>query len=442
MEIMNIKKLALKISIPMIISMLAIALYGIVDTAFVSKISDDALTTVSLAVPMQAIITAISLGIGIGVNSNLAKSLGQKAEKKVTKIISYGCIFSAVSWIIIAIICYFGTKTFFSFFTNNETIIGLGYDYFSIIGIFSIGSIFQILFEKILEAYGKAKTSMLVQFSGTIVNLILDPILIFGLLGAPVLGIRGAAIATVIGQTIGMIIGLISLIKNRIFKFNYLVNISADKEIISGILKVGFPTMILEAVTSFIALFLNKILITFSESAVSVWGIYYQLQRFIFIIIYGMNYGMIPIVAYNLGAKQKTRVEQAIKFFLQLAIGVAVIGELLFLLIPGQLINFFDITQEVYNIAVPAFRILSLGFSFAAVALVISATFQAFGNGMYSLIVNLLRKLIFVVPIIFILKSFIGIYSIWIAFTVAEIITMLIAIWLFRKISRNIIEKI
>lgn len=442
METMNIKKLALKISIPMIMSMIAIALYGIVDTAFVSRISDDALTTVSLAVPMQAIIAAIALGIGIGVNSILAKSLGQKDEKKVTTIIGCGFVFAFISWISIVLTTYFGTKTFFSFFTDNERIINLGHDYFSIIGIFSIGSIFQILFEKILEAFGKAKTSMIVQFSGTIVNLILDPILIFGLLGFPVLGIRGAAIATVIGQTIGMTIGLISLIKNRIFKFNYLVNINADKEIIIEIFKVGLPTMILEAVTSFIALFLNKILITFSESAVSVWGIYYQLQRFVFIIIYGLNYGMIPIVAYNLGAKQRERVKQAIKFFLQLAIGVAVIGELLFLLIPGQLINFFEITQEVYNIAVPAFRILAIGFSFAAVAVVLSATFQAFGNGTYSLIVNLSRKLIFVVPIIFILKSFVGIYSIWIAFTVAEIITMLIAICLFRKTSKNIIEKI
>ena len=282
---------------------------------------------------------------------------------------------------------------------------------------------------------------MIVQFSGTIINLILDPILIFGLLGLPALGIKGAAIATVTGQIIGMIIGLISIIKNKIFKFKDLLNIKMNKKLIKDIYKVGVPTMILEAVTSFIALFLNKILITFSESAVSVWGIYYQVQRFVFIIIYGLNYGMIPIVAYNLGAKKKERVQESIKFFMQLAIGVALVGELLFLLLPGQLINFFEITQEVYNIALPAFRILAIGFSFAAIALVLSATFQAFGNGTYSLIVNLSRKLIFVIPIIFILKNFIGIYSIWVSFTIAEIITMLIAIVLYRRISKNIIEK-
>lgn len=442
METMNIKKLALKTSIPMIMSMIAIALYGIVDTAFVSRISEDALTTVSLAVPMQAIITAIALGIGGGVNSVLAKALGEKNNVKANKTIIYGMVASFISWILLALIGVFGIEKIFSFFSGNKTIQKLGYEYLSVISIFSIGSLYQILFERILEAHGKAKTSMIVQFSGTIINLILDPIFIFGLLGFPALGIRGAAIATVIGQTIGMIIGLVSLIRNKIFRFNYFVNISFDKEIIMEILKVGFPTMILEAVTSFIALFLNKILITFSESAVSVWGIYYQLQRFVLIIIYGLNYGMIPIVAYNWGAKQKERVKESIKFFLQLAIGVALVGELLFLLIPGQLINIFDITQEVYNIAVPAFRILAIGFSFAAIALVLSATFQAFGNGTYSLIVNLSRKLIFVLPVIFILKSFIGIYSIWVAFTIAEIITMLIAIVLYRKISRNIIEKI
>lgn len=441
MENMGIKKLALKTSTPMVISMIAIALYGITDSAFISNISEDALTTVALSIPMQAIITAIGLGTGIGINSILAKFLGEKDNEKAQKTIGYGFVFMLISWLVVAIISLFGTRSLFSFFTDNIKIQQLGYEYFSILGIFSIGSMFQILFQKILEAHGKTKMSMFVQFSGTGINLILDPLLIFGLLGMPALGIRGAAISTVIGQSIGAIIGLVCIIKNKIFNFKYLEDVKFDKDIIKSIYEVGFPTMLLEAADSFITLYLNKILIDFSEAAVSTWGVYGQLQKFVMIIVYGLNYGMIPIVAYNLGAKKKERIKECISFYIKLALGVVVTGQLLFLIIPTQLISIFDVSDEVLSIAVPAFRILSCGFVFAGVSLVLSATFQAFGNGTYSLIVNLSRKIIFVLPILFMLKGVIGIYSVWTAFTIAEIATMIVAIVLYRKISKKVMEE-
>lgn len=442
METMDIKKLAIKISTPMIISMISIALYGIVDTMFISGISGDALTTIALAMPIVAIITAIGLGTGIGVNAILAKTLGEKKEEKVKKIIITGIVLTLMSWIVVAIISGLGSKAFFRAFTENIEIQKLGYEYLSIISIFSIGTLFQILFEKILEAYGKSKSSMIVQFSGAIINLILDPIFIFGFWRIPALGIKGAAIATVTGQIFGMLIGVYFIIKNKLIERKDIGEFKFEKSIVKDIYKVGVPTMILEAVTSFITLILNKILIMFSEAAVSVWGIYCQLQKFVIIIVYGLNNGMIPIIAYNWGAKKKARVKEAIRFFLKLAIGVTAIGALVFLLLPGQLASIYEITDEILNISVPAFRILALGFVFAGISLVLSASFQAFGNGTYSLIINLSRQIIFALPIIFILKDIMGIYAVWTAFAISEVITMLIAIVLYKKVNKNIIENI
>ena len=442
MGTMNIPKLGIKMSTPMVVSMISIALYEIVDTMFISKISNDALTTIALSIPVIAIITSIGLGTSIGVNAILAKTLGEKNNKKAKKIITTGILLTLTSWLVIALISLIGIKPFFTYFTKNKEIRILGNSYLSIVATFSIGSLFQILFEKTLEAYGKAKSSMIVQFSGAVINLILDPILIFGMFNFPELGIKGAAISTVIGQCFGMLLGLFIILKNKIIKINDIFIFKANRSIAKEIYKVGFPTIILESLNSFITLILNKILISFSESAITVWGIYNQLQKFVIIIVYGLNYGMIPIVAYNWGAKEKERIKECIAFFLKLSASVVLIGQFIFLVFPEKIISIYDITSEVLNIGIPALRILSLGFIFTGISLVLSASFQSFGNGIYSLIVNLSRKIIFSLPLILLLKPIIGIYSIWISFPMAEVITMIISIILFKKIKNNIIEKI
>lgn len=438
METMPIRKLAFKISIPMVISMISIALYGIVDTMFISKIGDEALTAAALSIPIQSIITAIALGTSIGLNALLAKTLGEKKEDKAKKIIKTGFIIIFISWIIIAIVSALGTKSFFSLFTQNENIVDLGYKYLSIVSIFSIGGLFQILFTKILEAYGKSKSSMIIQFGGTIINLILDPILIFGLLGMPALGIKGAAISSIIGQLIGMLIGLTIILRNKIFELKDLLEIRIEKSILIDIYKVGIPTMILESVASFITLILNRVLGEYSDDAISVWGIYGQLQKFIIIIVYGFNYGMIPILAYNWGAKNYNRILETIKVFIKISISVTIIGQLIFIFGTKQIIQIYNVSEDILKIAIPAFRILSIGFIFAGISLTFSATFQAFGNGVYSLIVNLSRQILFTIPFIIILKNFMGINGIWISFTIAEIITMMIAILLYSKIKKKI----
>lgn len=442
METESMKKLAFRISIPMVLSMISIALYGIVDTIFIAKISNDALKASALSMPIQNIITAIALGLGIGLNSFLAKTLGEKNEEKSKAIIKNGLALALMSWLVVAVICFFGTEKFLSFFTNKANILSQGKEYLVIIGTISIGTFYQILFEKILEAYGKVKSSMLIQLSGTIINLILDPILIFGYFGLPALGIKGAAISTVIGQCMGMVIGITILVKSHIINFIDLFKIRIEKDICSRIYKVGFPTTIKEAVSSFITLILNKILAGSSEDAIAVWGIYYRLQKFVMIIVYGFNYGLIPILAYNYGSKNRNRIKECIKIFITIGIVVTLIGQIAFLIFTSQLISIYDNSGELLYIAIPAFRILAMGFVFAGVSLVISSIFQAFGNGIYSLIVNLSRQLVITLPLILLFNNFMGIYGVWIAFTVSEIITMIISIYLYKKNKRKLEVKI
>ena len=430
METMDIKKLALKTSLPMVISMISISLYNIVDTIFVSNISENALTAISLAAPIQSIITAIAIGIGIGINSLLARTLGEKNEEKVKKVIINGILLTFINWMIIAIVSALGMKSFFKIFTKNDKLISLGSSYLYIISILSIGTLFQILFEKILEAYGKTKQSMIVQIVGSVINLILDPILIYGMFGLRPLGIAGAGIATVIGQIIGMFIGLYYVIKLGSLKGEK--EIKLDKEIVIGVYKVGFPTMVLESVASLINMLVNRILIGFSDLAVAVWGVYIKVQQFIFIIIYGLNYGMMPIVGYNYGAKRYDRILEAIKYFLKLAIIVTLIGAMIFIVFPSEIFTAFGVSEETKQIGIMAFRVLAIGFVFAGISMVLSANFQSLGNGTYSLIINLSRKFIFAVPIIFLFKGTFGMNTIWWSFTIAEIITMIIAILIFK----------
>ena len=430
MENMDIKKLALKTSLPMVVSMISISLYNIVDTIFVSNISENALTAISLAAPIQSIITAIAIGIGIGINSLLSRTLGEKNDEKVKKIIINGIVLTFINWIIISIISILGMKSFFEIFTKNEKLISLGCSYLYIISIFSIGTLFQILFEKVLEAYGKTKQSMIVQITGSVINLILDPILIFGMFGIKSLGIVGAGIATVIGQIIGMLIGLYYVVKLGSLKGKKEIKI--DKEIIFQTYKVGFPTMVLESVSSLINMLVNRILIGFSDLAVAVWGVYIKVQQFIFIIIYGLNYGMMPIVGYNFGAKKFDRVLETIKYFLKLSTIVTLIGSIIFMVFPSQIFTAFGVSEETKQIGIVAFRVLSIGFVFAGISMVFSANFQSLGNGTYSLIINLSRKFIFAVPIILIFKGILGINVIWWSFTIAEVITMIISIKIFK----------
>ena len=435
MENMKISKLAWKISLPMIISLISIALYGIIDTIFVSKTGKNALTAIVLVYPIQNIITAIALGLGTGINSLLSRTRGEKNNEKCKKIVVNGIKLTFLSWIITAIISYIISNKIFYFFTNNKEIVDLGSIYFRIIGVFSIGTFFQITTERILESYGKTKDSMLIQISGAVINLILDPILIFGINGSRGLGIKGAAIATIIGQCTGMIYGTYLIIrKYNMIKTKHILEIKFDNIIIKEIYKVGFPTTLLEIATSMITFILNKILISINNYAVDVWGIYTKIQKFVLITIYGLNYGMIPIVGYNIGAKKINRVKETIKYFLKASIIITLVGTLIFIVFPKTLLGWFTNSDETIKLGIKAFRILAFGLVFGGISLVISATFQSFGEGNYSLIVNLCRKIFISLPIIYIFKGIFGVTVVWYATVIAEIIATIVAIILIKKI--------
>ncbi len=441
-ETMDVKKAAWEISIPMVISMISLALYGIVDTIFVSNLGESALNAISLSYPIQNIITALGLGIAIGLNVVLSKSIGEKNKEKSNKIIVNGIILSAFAWIIVAVLALFGTESFLKFFTKDTELINLGVVYLKITSVLSVGILFEILFEKVLEAYGKTKESMILQMSGAIINLVLDPILIYGFLGAPKLGIQGAAIATVIGQISGMLIGIFLILKNKIVNTSIFKQMKADFETMKSILYVGIPTMLMEALSSFIILLLNKILIGISETAVSVWGIYVKVEKLVFIIIHGFDYGMMPMLGYSIGAKKQDKIKDIIHYFYKLALAISIIGMLLFMLLPKVMIGWFGVSNETLQIGIVAFRILAIGFIFQATSTVLSAVFQSFEKASYSLIISLLRKIVIAIPIILIFKDSFGLNVVWWAYSIAEIITAIVAIVLYKKsISKQISVK-
>lgn len=436
METMNMKKLAINMSLPMIISMMALALYNIVDGIFVSRISQDAWTAISIVAPVQSIMIAITLGTGVGINSLISRKLGEKNGNEAKKALGNGITLIVFSWTIIAILGMFFTGWFMRFFTDKLTIIDFGTKYLSICMIFSLGMFLQIAFEKIMEAFGKATASMIIQFSGAVINLILDPILIFGFGKIPALGVTGAAIATVIGQLIGMFIGIICLKKEKLGL--KLKDFILDKEVVKQIYAVGFPTIILESVSAFVTLILNKILVIFSEVAVPVWGIYNKVQSFLFMIVYGFNNGMIPIIGYNYGAKNKDRIKEALKVFLILSETVMFIGMIIFLIFSNNILLLFDASEEMLEVGNIALKTLSLGFMFAGVSIIMSGAFQATGKGNYSLIIFISRQLSINLPLLYLIGRYINTNFIWIAFVLSELLAMIISIIFKNKVKKEI----
>jgi len=436
MEEMDLKKLSIKMSIPMVISMISLALYNLIDSIFVSNIGTEALTAISLSYPMQAIMIAIALGTGIGINSLMSRKLGEKETETVQNVALHGILLMIIAYIIIAIFGGTLLEKLFMSFTQDELTVTYAVNYLSICMFFSFGLLFQILFEKISEAFGKTVYSMVIQFSGAAINLILDPILIYGLLGMRALGVKGAAIATVIGQISGMIIGLILLKKNcisfNIKKFKY------SFKIIKDIFIDGLPSIISESMAAFVTLILNKLLINYSNFAVPLWGIYNKVQSFIFMIVYGFNYGMIPIVGYNYGAKRYDRMKKTIKIFIIYAEIIMVVGVIIFMLLGKTIFNIYGAEQGIIDIGINALRILSLGFMFAGISLVLSSAFQAVGKGIYSLIIFILRQLVINIPMIYILQNHVDVSTIWYIFVISEISAMIVSIILYKKENKKI----
>lgn len=431
---MPVNKLLVSMSLPMIASMLVQALYNVVDSVFVAQISENALTAVSLAFPIQSLMIAVSSGTCVGINALLSRSLGEKRQKEANLSAVNGVFLAFVSYLVFALMGIFGSHLFFASQTENREIVEFGTQYLTICLIFSFGIFMEMTFERIMQSTGRTIYSMVTQGTGAIINIILDPIMIFGLFGFPRLGIRGAAIATVTGQIIAMILAVwFNHKKNRDVQLSFKA-FKPDGRIIAKIYEVGVPSIVMQSIVSIMTFGMNKILIMFSETAVSVLGIYFKLQSFIFMPIFGLNNGVIPIVAYNYGAGHKRRIMDTIKLSTFIAVGIMLIGLIIFQVFPEGLLKLFNASDHMLEVGVPALRIISTSFLFAGYCIILGSVFQALGNGVYSLIVSVARQLLCILPLAYVFARVAGLHAVWYSFPLAELISVTLTTILFRRI--------
>ena len=436
MEHMEIKKLVISMSLPIIISMVIQALYNIVDSIFVAKISSDALTAVSLCYPVQTIIVAIACGTAVGFNTLLARYLGEKKFDYANNTMMHGILLGFLNGLVFLVLGFLFSNTFLSWFTRDAQILGLANTYIRICTMFSFSVFVQIIFERIMQATGNAIYNMVMQGAGAIINIILDPILIFGWFGLPRMGVTGAAIATVIGQFCGMMIGY-WITKKKIDTLQIkMSNFSFSTDILARIYKVGVPAILMQSVLSFMTVFMNMILAPISAMAISAFSVYYKLQNFLNMAVLGITNALIPIVAYNNGAKRKDRARDAIQFSLLLSIGIMFVGTIIFQLFPKQLLSMFSANDEMYAFGIPTLKIISLSFVFAGISMVLCAAFQALNKANTSLVITLARQLVILIPLTYGLMKCFGINVGWYAFVVTEILCSMYSLFEWRKMKR------
>lgn len=442
MGTMPINRLLVSMALPMVLSMLVQALYNIVDSIFVAQMGEDALTAVSLSFPIQNLIIAVSVGTGVGINALLSRSLGEKKFDKANKTAMNGIFIIAISSVLFAIYGLFFARSFFENQIDNVHIIEYGTQYLQICTIFSFGIFMEVTFERLLQSTGNTIYSMISQGIGAIINIILDPILIFGLMGMPKLGVRGAAIATVIGQIIAMFISFyLNVTKNKEIHLNF-KDFKPNGAVIKSIYSVGLPSIIMQALGAVMTLGMNNILLFFSSTAVSVFGIYFRLQSFIFMPVFGLNSGMIPIIAYNYGARNKKRIVDTVKLSMIVAICIMLVGFMIFQILPTQLLNLFKATDEMIRIGIPALRIISFSFIFASFSIITIATLQAFGSGILSLFISATRQLVFILPLAYIFAKFIGLNAVWFAIPLAEIVSFIMCVIFLKHIYKEKINNL
>lgn len=443
MGIMPIPRLLITMSLPMMLSMLVQALYNIVDSMFVAKLSEDALTAVSLAFPIQNLMIAVASGTGVGVNALLSRNLGEKDFEGANRAARNGLFLAVVSCIVFAVAGGFGSHFFFAMQTDNPVILKYGTQYMTIITVCSVGIFLQITFERLLQSTGKTIYNMITQGTGAIINIILDPVMIFGLFGFPRLEVAGAALATVTGQLVAVILS---------FFFNHAKNKEINIRMrhfrpcartIAVIYQVGLPSIIMQAIGSVMTFGMNKILLMFSSTAAAVFGVYFKLQSFIFMPVFGLNNGMIPIIAYNYGARNKKRITQTIKLSIIIAVSIMCAGLIVFQVAPEFLLRtLFDASDTMLKIGVPALRIISLSFIFAGFCIVAGSVFQALGNGVYSLIVSAARQLFVILPVAYAFAKLFGLHMVWWAIPIAEIVSLTFSALLLKRIYRLRIKPI
>ena len=446
MGTMPIRKLLISMSLPMMASMLVQALYNIVDSIFVARVSEAALTAVSISFPIQNLMIAFGVGIGVGVNALLSKSLGEGDQLRAQRIALQGIFIEVICCAIFILVGIFAMDLFFRGQTADAEIIALGKDYLSICCIFSVGLFAQLIFERLLQATGRTVLSMISQCAGALINIIFDPILIFGVswLGIPAMGVTGAAIATVFGQIVGGIVAIVlNVRRNRELAFRFR-GFRPDGKLCGGILFIGIPSAIMGSIGSFMTYGVNKILFAFEEvgkTAAAVFGVYFKLQSFVFMPVFGLNNGTVPIVAYNFGARRGDRMRQTIKYSICAAVAIMIVGMLMFQSIPDKLLRLFDASEEMLRLGVPALRIISISFPLAGFGIGAGSVFQALGFSVYSMIISLIRQLVVLIPCAYAIGRVTGdVTGVWWAFVIAELVSLTASALYLRRVNRDVIR--
>ena len=444
MGVMPVNKLLLNMAVPMMISMLVQALYNVVDSVFVSKLSEDALNAVSLAFPVQNLMIAVGVGTGVGINALLSRSLGQKDQKMADDAARNGIFLALLSFLVFSVLGFTCSRLYFAVQTEISGIVDYGTQYLTICCGLSMGLFAAVTFERLLQATGRTFFSMITQAVGALTNIILDPILIFGLFGFPRMEVAGAALATVIGQTAGGTLALIfNLTRNPDIHLS-LKGFRPSSRVIGNIYSVGLPSIAMQSIGSVMVFGMNQILIAFTATATAVFGVYFKLQSFIFMPVFGLNNGMVPIVAYNYGARKPDRIIKTIKLSVLYAVAIMFVGFLAFQIIPDVFLSMFlaegETTGDLLTIGVPALRTISISFLLAGFCVVSSAVFQALGHGVLCLIVSVVRQLVVLLPVAFLLSKIHGLDTVWWAFPVAELFSVALCAMFLRRVYQQEIK--
>lgn len=443
MGVMPVNRLLLNMAVPMIISMLVQALYNVVDSVFVAKLSEDALNAVSLAFPVQNLMISVSVGTGVGINALLSRCLGQKDQEKANQAAMNGLFLALVSCLAFTLLGLTCSRLFYTVQTDIAGIVNYGADYLTICCGLSVGLFASVTFDRLLQSTGRTFLTMITQAVGAIINIVLDPILIFGLFGFPRMEVAGAALATVIGQLCGAALSVFfNLSRNTDLQFKFR-GFRPSRSAIGGIYSVGLPSIAMQSIGSVMVFGMNQILISFTATATAVFGVYFKLQSFIFMPVFGLNNGMVPIVAYNYGARKPDRIVKTIRLSVIYAVGIMVLGFLAFQTVPHVFLSMFlaegETTGDLLTIGVPALRTISYSFLFAGFCIVCSSVFQALGHGVLSLLVSVIRQLVVLLPVSFALSRAFGLDAVWWSFPIAELFAVtLCALFLRRVYLREI----
>ena len=442
MGVLPVPRLLITMAVPIMISMLVQALYNIVDRIFVGHLSSDALTAVSMSYPCQTMIVAVGSGLAIGINACLSRSLGEGNREKAGAAAVNGIFLSFVVYVLFALFGMFCSRFYFLVQTKEEMIVRYGTDYLSVCLTFSLGAFMQMTMERLLQSTGNTVYCMICQGIGAVMNIVLDPILIYGLLGFPRLEVMGAAVATVISQFAGAGAAFYCNIrKNREIRFRFR-GFRPDLPVIYEILRVGVPTMVTQSLASVMTFTLNQIMLMFSPIAVSVLGVYFKLQSFVFLPVSGITDSMIPITAYNYGARRKKRITDALWFATVVSTVILSLGSVIFHMVPDLLIGLFSKDPQMLQMGIPALKAISLSYVFAGVTNIFPGFFQALGYAVYSTFLSAVRRIGIIVPVSWFLASQFGLSAVWYAFPVAESVTMIFSFVLYRKVYRSVIKKL